>query len=127
MLDGTPSGIRIVMHSPVRLLALAAFAALLSGSGFNRGAAAQPGDAVAPSPTESGIEIDWQVKNRFRLFRREADFERHVAASRAGSQLAAERLLQASAGARGWAQREVDHLCVDRTGAVADICERDGE
>jgi hypothetical protein len=120
----------------MRILLLAAVAALLAGAAADRGALAQTGDpaAMAPSPsllpspppTDSGIRIDWEVKNRFRLFRRDADFERHVAASRAGSQLAAEHLLEAGTDGRGWAAREVDHLCVDRTGAVLETCERDG-
>jgi lysophospholipase L1-like esterase len=113
------------MRTPI----LAAWLVLLAGFGPDRAAVAQTGDAAAPSPppTDSGIQIDWEVRNRFRLFRREADFERHVAASRAGGQLAAEHLLEADSGGRGWAQREVDHLCVDRTGAVTETCERDGE
>ena len=39
--------------------------------------------------------IEWEVKNRFRLFRREADFQRHVVASRARQSLAAEQMLDA--------------------------------
>src|SRR5438132_1616446 len=47
---------------------------------------AQPAAGAAP-------HIEWEVKNRFRLFRNEADFQRHVAAMRSDGVLAAERRL----------------------------------
>ena len=110
----------------------AILAALLAAASFAGRAAAQPAEAgAAPAgaaqPTDNGITIEWQVRSRFRLFRREADFQRHVIANRAGSQLAAEHLLERETGGRGWAQNEVDQLCVSVTGAVADTCDRDGE
>ncbi len=68
----------------MRRTALAALAALLTAllldAGFDRRAGAQPAEP------DSGVTIDWEVKNRFRLFRRESDFQRHVIANRAGSQ-----------------------------------------
>ena len=96
-----------------------ALAALLACAGLDRPAAAQPVGAA--------IQIEWQVKNRFRLFRRDADFQRHVMAARAGSQLAAERLLERDADGRGWAQDMLEHLCIDAAGSLLDSCERDGE
>ncbi|MEA3027675.1 MAG: hypothetical protein QOF91_2960 [Alphaproteobacteria bacterium] len=108
--------------SAVILTAL--LAALLAGAGFDRRANAQPGAAL---PGEPGIAIEWEVKNRFRLFRREADFQRHVIASRVGSQLAAEHQLERDTGGRGWAQNQVEHLCVNAAGIVLETCERDGE
>ena len=103
----------------MRAIALAIFAALLACAGLDRPAAAQPIGAA--------IQIEWQVKNRFRLFRRDADFQRHVMAARAGSQLAAERLLERDADGRGWAQDMLEHLCIDAAGSLLDSCERDGE
>jgi hypothetical protein len=103
--------------------ALAAFAAVLAIL-----TAGADGRAVAqPAEPDSGITIDWEVKNRFRLFRREADFQRHVIANRAGTQLAAEHQLERATGGRGWAQSQLDHLCVNATGALLETCERDGE
>ena len=78
-------------------------------------------------PATPASRIEWEVKNRFRLFRREADFQRHVVANRAGSQLAAEHQLERDTGGRGWAQNQVDHLCVNAAGALLETCERDGE
>src|SRR6476646_6026934 len=110
----------------MRTIALATLAAVLACIGFDSGAVAQPAPGAA-QPTESGIAIEWEVRHRFRLFRREAYFQRHVAASRAGGQLAAEHLLEQATGGRGWAQNEVDHLCVNAAGAWLDTCDRDGE
>jgi hypothetical protein len=103
----------------MRVITLTILAYLMTGASIDSRAAAQSGAAA--------IAIEWQVKNRFRLFRREADFERHVQASRAGSLLAAEQLLQNSAGEHGWAKDMVEHLCVNAAGALLETCERDGE
>ena len=106
---------------------LAALTCLLAFLPLNRPAIAQFGAPATPQAGEPGIDIDWEVKSRFRLFKREADFERHVAASRAGSELAVEHLLERGTEGGGWAQREVDQLCVNAAGALLDTCERDGE
>ena len=71
--------------------------------------------------------IQWEVKNRFRLFRNEADFQRHVAAHRGEGVLAAERRLARDSDGRGWARDTVERLCVDRAGKLLEFCDRDGE
>ena len=71
-------------------------------------------------------QIVWEVKNRFRLFRHESDFQRHVEAAQAGSVLEAERRLAASTAGRGWARVMLNSLCVDAAGRILDTCERDG-
>ena len=70
--------------------------------------------------------IDWEVKNRFRLFRDEKDFHRHVAATSGRSILAAEQTLEQETDGRGWARDMVARLCVDGAGRVLDTCVRDG-
>jgi lysophospholipase L1-like esterase len=130
----------------MRTLVLAAVAALLVSTTFTPRAGAQTGmpageplsplpgappgapaaAETAPVPGTTAIQIVWEVKNRFRLFRRDADFQHQVAASRAGSVLAAERLLEREAGGRGWAQNVVDHLCVGASGSLVETCLRDG-
>jgi hypothetical protein len=115
--------------------AAALLAALLLFAGLDRRAGAQmagppgvpQGTPQAAPAADAGIAIEWQVRSRFRLFRREADFQRHVIANRAGNQLAAEYLLERDTGGRGWAQSQVDHLCLNAAGAVLDTCDRDGE
>ena len=90
-------------------------------------AAIATGSVPAQPAPDGAFRIVWEVKNRFRLFRREADFQRHVIANRAGNQLAAEHLLQRDPAGRGWAQNQVEHLCVDAAGLLLDTCDRDGE
>jgi hypothetical protein len=67
------------------------------------------------------------VKNRFRLFRNEADFQRHVAVTRNDGVLAAEQRLARASDGRGWARDTVERLCVDRSGKLLEFCDRDGE
>src|SRR5438132_11943601 len=81
---------------------------------------AQPEAGAAP-------HIKWEVKNRFRLFRNEADFQRHVAAMRSDGVLAAERRLASETDGRGWARDMIERLCVDRAGLLLEFCDRDGE
>ena len=69
----------------MRPLILAVLTALIAGFNLVPQAFAQPAvEAASPAP-----QIVWEVKNRFRLFRNEADFQKQVAAYRAGSILAA--------------------------------------
>lgn len=80
--------------------------------------------SAQPAP-ESALRIDWEVKNRFRLFRNEGDFQRHVAAWRGDGILAAEGRLEQRADGRGWAREVVGRLCVDGTGKLMETCQRD--
>jgi hypothetical protein len=101
----------------LRLLILSLTALLLAGS-------AAPA-AMAQSKS-GGPRIEWEVKNRFRLFRSEADFQRHVAADRGDGLLAAEDRLARESDGRGWARDTVERLCVDRAGKLLETCDRDG-
>ena len=79
------------------------------------------------SPAPGNLRIEWEVKNRFRLFRNEADFRRHAAATRGDGVLAAEQRLARATDGRGWARDMVGNLCVDQTGQIPETCQRDGE
>jgi hypothetical protein len=81
---------------------------------------------AAPEAASDAPRIEWEVKNRFRLFRSERDFQRHVAAYRADGVLAAERRLERDTGGRGWARTMVGSLCVDAVGNLNETCTRDG-
>ncbi len=87
--------------------------------------AVPPGTAQAPSAA-SDLRVVWEVKNRFRLFRDENDFLRHIAADRGDGVLAAERRLAKGSEGRGWARMMLNSLCVDAAGKLLETCERDG-
>jgi hypothetical protein len=86
-----------------------------------------PVAAVAQPVTPGTFRIVWEVKNRFRLFRNEADFLRMTAASRGDGVLAAEERLERDSAGLGWAKDVVANLCVDVSGNLLETCERDGE
>jgi hypothetical protein len=89
--------------------------------------AVPPPPAVPATPQASDApRIEWEVKNRFRLFRSERDFQRHVAAYRADGVLAAEERLERDTGGRGWARTMIGSLCVDAAGNLTETCTRDG-
>lgn len=106
-------------------ITLAALTAVSIFAGLSQ-AAAQPAAAppVAAGPTP---QIVWEVKNRFRLFRNDADFQKHVTAYRTGSIFAAEQKLARDTDGRGWAKDMFDKLCLDGTGKLTQTCQRDGE
>jgi lysophospholipase L1-like esterase len=85
-----------------------------------------PSDANAQPAAAAAPRIEWEVKNRFRLFRDERDFQRHVAASRGDGVLAAEDRLAKASGGLGWATDVFRNLCLDAAGRVTEPCTRDG-
>src|SRR4029077_13813528 len=82
--------------------------------------------AALAQSRSGGPRIEWEGKNRFRLFRSEADFQRHVAADRGDGLVAAEDRLARESDGRGWARDTVERLCVDRAGKLLETCDRDG-
>jgi hypothetical protein len=80
---------------------------------------------AAQTPADEPMQITWEVKNRFRLFREERDFLLHVEASRGRSILSAEDSLELQSEGRGWARNMVNRLCIDATGRVSEPCSRD--
>ncbi|HEY2136214.1 MAG TPA: hypothetical protein VGH49_10015 [Xanthobacteraceae bacterium] len=82
--------------------------------------------SVAPTEAQSDAGISWEVRNRFRLFRDEKDFNRHLAATSGRTILAAEQTFAQETGGRGWARDMVARLCLDGAGRIVDTCLRDG-
>src|SRR5262245_7850297 len=76
----------------------------------------QTAPAVEPA---TGVTITWEVANRFRLFRDERDFRRHVEAESGRSVLEAEQDLAEASEGRGWAGDMVVRLCLDAIGQIA--------
>jgi hypothetical protein len=84
----------------------------------------RPATSVQSQPA-GGMEISWEVRNRFRLFREERDFQIHVATERNQSILAAEQALELQSDGRGWARNAVNRLCIDLGGHISEPCTRD--
>ncbi len=97
-----------------------------------RWARAQTSPAAAPDlppaaqgMAESPIQISWEVRSRFRLFREERDFLLHTDSARGRSVLASEQALELQSDGRGWARNTVNRLCIDLLGRVSEPCTRD--
>ena len=79
----------------------------------------------AQTAADGPLQISWEVRNRFRLFREERDFALHVESSRGRSVLASEQALGLQSDGRGWARNTVNRLCIDLAGRVSEPCTRD--
>jgi len=83
------------------------------------------GRTPAQSAPDAPLQITWEVKNRFRLFREERDFLLHVDSARDRSVLGSEQALELQSDGRGWARNTVNRLCIDLSGRVSEPCIRD--
>jgi hypothetical protein len=128
--------IRIPFRSIMGMLLLAALCALPAqhlaaqtapAATPDAPAAAAPDPAqTAPAPAQDApMQISWEVRNRFRLFREERDFLLHVENERGRSILASEQALEPQGDGRGWARNMVNRLCIDLQGRVNEPCTRD--
>jgi hypothetical protein len=81
--------------------------------------------AIAHANADAPMQISWEVRNRFRLFREERDFQLHVDAAKNGGILASEQALELQSDGRGWARNMVNRLCIDLQGRVSEPCSRD--
>jgi lysophospholipase L1-like esterase len=88
--------------------------------------AAQGAPGAAQGAPDAAMQISWEVRNRFRLFREERDFQLHADSTRGRSILAAEQALELQSDGRGWARNIVNRLCIDLSGRVSEPCTRDG-
>lgn len=81
--------------------------------------------ASAAEAQDNPLQISWEVRNRFRLFREERDFRLHVESGLGRSVLDSERALELQSDGRGWARNTVNRLCIDLQGRVSEPCTRD--
>src|SRR5882724_11724652 len=88
-------------------------------------ATAQRAAAAAQGAPDGPMQISWEVRNRFRLFREERDFLLHTESSRGRSILGSEQALELQSDGRGWARNTVNRLCIDLAGRVTEPCTRD--
>jgi lysophospholipase L1-like esterase len=105
---------RILSHPIKSTVLLACVLAALSASW-----------AQAQTAADAPLQISWEVRNRFRLFREERDFLLQTDAERGRSVLAAEQALELQSDGRGWARNTVNRLCIDLSGRVSEPCNRD--
>jgi lysophospholipase L1-like esterase len=105
---------RILLPSMISAALLACVLAMLSASW-----------AEAQTAADAPLQVSWEVRNRFRLFREERDFLLHTDAERGRSVLAAEQALELQSDGRGWARNTVNRLCIDLSGRVNEPCTRD--
>src|SRR5467141_1826981 len=90
-----------------------------------RWAPAQTVGVAAQGAPDGRVQISWEVRNRFRLFREERDFLLQTDSARGRSILSSEQALELQSDGRGWARNTVNRLCIDLAGRVSEPCTRD--
>src|SRR5450432_3963640 len=109
----------------IRSMILGALLVGALGAPPTRWVAAQTAAAAAQGAPDAPMQISWEVRNRFRLFREERDFLLHTESARGRSVLASEQALELQSDGRGWARNTVNRLCIDLLGRVSEPCTRD--
>jgi lysophospholipase L1-like esterase len=109
----------------LRSIVLGALFAGASAALPARWAVAQTPPAAVQGAPDVPMQISWEVRNRFRLFREERDFLLHADSAQGRSILASEQALELQSDGRGWARNMVNRLCIDLAGRVSEPCTRD--
>jgi lysophospholipase L1-like esterase len=109
----------------LRAIILGALLAVTLGALPAPRAAAQTPPAAAPTALDAPMQISWEVRNRFRLFREERDFLLHTDSAQGRTILGSEQALELQSDGRGWARNAVNRLCIDLSGRVNEPCTRD--
>src|SRR5712675_2956524 len=113
--------IRIQLRSIIACALLAGALAALFAAALE---AVLPAPLAAAQP-DASLQISWEVRNRFRLFREERDFLLHAENAQGRSILASEQPLELQSDGRGWARNVVSRLCIDLAGRISEPCIRD--
>jgi len=113
--------IRIQLRSIIACALLAGALAALPA----RWVPAQTAPAAVQGAPDNAMQISWEVRNRFRLFREERDFLLHAENAQGRSILASEQALELQSDGRGWARNMVSRLCIDLAGRISEPCIRD--
>src|SRR5712671_3296523 len=113
--------IRIQLRSIIACALLAGALAALPA----RWVPAQTAPAAVQGAPDNAMQISWEVRNRFRLFREERDFLLHAENAQGRSILASEQALELQSDGRGWARNMVSRLCIDLAGRISEPCVRD--
>ncbi len=113
--------VRIQLRSIIAWTLLAGALAALPA----RWVAAQTAPEAVQGAPDKPMQISWEVRNRFRLFREERDFLLHAESAQGRSVLASEQALELQSDGRGWARNMVSRLCIDLAGRISEPCIRD--
>ncbi len=113
--------VRIQLRSIIAWTLLAGALAALPA----RWVAAQTAPEAVQGAPDKPMQISWEVRNRFRLFREERDFLLHAESAQGRSVLASEQGLELQSDGRGWARNMVSRLCIDLAGRISEPCIRD--
>ena len=113
--------VRIQLRSIIACTLLAGALAALPA----RWVAAQTAPEAVQGAPDKPMQISWEVRNRFRLFREERDFLLHAESAQGRSVLASEQGLELQSDGRGWARNMVSRLCIDLAGRISEPCIRD--
>jgi len=113
--------VRIQLRSIIACTLLAGALAALPA----RWVAAQTAPEAVQGAPDKPMQISWEVRNRFRLFREERDFLLHAESAQGRSVLASEQALELQSDGRGWARNMVSRLCIDLAGRISEPCIRD--
>ncbi len=116
---------RVMIRIRIRSIILGALLVGALGALPARWASAQTAAAAAQGAPDGPMQISWEVRNRFRLFREERDFLLHTESSRGRNILGSEQALELQSDGRGWARNTVNRLCIDLAGRVTEPCTRD--
>jgi lysophospholipase L1-like esterase len=106
------------------MMSIALLASVLAGIAAISGLSASSAEAQIAAG-DGALQISWEVRNRFRLFREERDFLLQADSGRGRTVLAAEQALELQSDGRGWARNTVNRLCIDLAGRVSEPCSRD--
>jgi lysophospholipase L1-like esterase len=117
---------RLIMPAALLAGTLATFPAQRAAAQNAAAQSAPATEQAAPTAApDAPMQISWEVRNRFRLFREERDFALHADSGRGRSILASEQALEVQSDGRGWARNMVNRLCIDLLGRVSEPCARD--
>src|ERR1700730_13749599 len=116
---------RVMIRIHIRSMILGALLVGALGGLPTRWLAAQTAAAAAQGAPDGPMQISWEVRNRFRLFREERDFLLHTDSARGRSILSSEQALELQSDGRGWGRNAVNRLCIDLSGRVSEPCTRD--
>src|SRR5665647_1321585 len=97
----------------IHLRSIIAWALLVGGLAAQPAPAAEGEPAAAQGAPDAPMQISWEVRNRFRLFREERDFLLHTDSARGRNTLGSEQALELQSDGRGWARNTVNRLCID--------------